>query len=122
MVEALASVALLAVGVVAAMSALSSMTRGEARLLEGERMQRLADEKLAEMVATGDFEFETQGNFEDRNESRYSWTASLEPSGVENVDIFRVEVVRANEDSGTGYTASQLVFIRPTTTQGGAGG
>jgi len=121
MIEALASIMLLAVGIVAAMSALGGMTKADGGMRESERMQRLADEKLQELLATGDWEFSTEGDFQDRNDSRYNWTATLEPSGIENLQVLAVTVSHANVRDDVGTQAYELIYVPPTTGAGGQG-
>jgi type II secretory pathway pseudopilin PulG len=113
MVEALAAVALLAVGIVASLSALGAMTRAEGGMRESERMQRLADQKLQELIATGDWQFLTEGDFSEQAENRYLWTSTLEPSGVENMEVLSVTITRANRRDDEGYQATQLLYIPP---------
>lgn len=113
MVEALASVFLLAVGILAGLGALNAMTKNEYGMRESERMQRLADEKLLELLATGDWQFMTEGDFTDRNENRYLWTATLEPTGVENLEVLSVTITRAAQRNDTGYQANQLLYVPP---------
>ena len=81
-------------------------------------MRRLADEKLHELVATGDFQIVTEGDFSDIGEARYAWTSALDPTGVENLDVLTVIVTRSSVRDDSGFEASQLLFIPPTTTGG----
>lgn len=118
LVEAIVSVALLAVGIVAALSAIGQMTKTEALVQEGERMRRLADEKLQELIATRDYETLTEGDFTERGENRYTWTSLLEPTGVENLEVVTVTVVRVDRRDDLGHEASQLIFIPPVATGG----
>jgi type II secretion system protein I len=118
LVEALASVALLAVGIVAAVGTLGRMAHSEALLQEKERMARLADEKLQELIGTGDFQTVTSGDFQERGESRYLWSAALEPTGVENLEVVTVTVARQDERGELESVASQLIFIPPVATGG----
>ena len=118
LVEAIVSVALLAVGIVAALSTIGQMTKTEGIVQEGERMRRLADEKLQELIATGDYETITEGDFTERGENRYNWTSALEPTGVENLESLTVTVVRVNRRDDSGYEASQLIYIPPVETGG----
>jgi type II secretion system protein I len=118
LVEALASVALLAVGIVAAVGTLGRMANSEALLQEKERMARLADEKLQELIGTGDFQTVTSGDFQERGENRYLWSAALEPTGIENLEVVTVTVARQDERGELESVASQLIFIPPVATGG----
>ena len=69
LLEALAAVVLLGIGIVAAMGANAQIIHNEDRARSIERMQRLAQEKLAELVATGQATVSTSGDFSDENVS-----------------------------------------------------
>lgn len=118
LVEVIVSVALLAVGIVAVLSTIGHMTKTEAMVQEGERMRRLADEKLQELIGTGDYVTLTDGDFSERGENRYTWTSALEPTGVESLESLTVTVVRVNRRDDLGYDASQLIYIPPVATGG----
>jgi len=118
LIEAIVSVALLAVGIVAALSAIGQMTKTEGIVQEGERMRRLADEKLQELIATGDYQTITEGDFTERGENRYSWSTVLDPTGVENLESLTVTVVHVNRRDDSGYKASQLIYVPPVATGG----
>lgn len=122
MIEALASVALLLVGIVAALGAIGQMTRAEAHLQESERMRRLADRKVAELIGTGDYQYITEGDFTDLGEDRYQFSVTIEPTGVEGLEVVTVLVTRVNRRNDPGYDASQLVYIPPETGGEGAAG
>lgn len=119
MVEALASVALLLVGIVAALSAIGSMTRAETFMREGERMRRLADQKVAELIATGDYQYVSDGDFTDLGEDRYQFSVALEPTGVEGLEVVIVTVTNVNRRNDPGHEATQLVYIPPVPAEGG---
>ena len=118
LVEALVSVVLLSVGIVAATATLGQMTKSEGYMQEGERMRRLADRKLQELVATGDYQFTTSGDFADLYEDRYAFTAALEPTGTEYLDALIVTVTRKDRRDDPGVDVSELIFIPPTSTGG----
>lgn len=122
MIEALASVALLLVGIVAALGAIGQMTRAEAHMQESERMRRLADQKVSELIGTGDYQYIAEGDFSELGEDRYQFSVSLEPTGVEGLEVVTVLVTRVNRRDDPGYEASQLVYIPPTTGGEGVGG
>ncbi|HRK23143.1 MAG TPA: type II secretion system protein [Fimbriimonadaceae bacterium] len=122
MIEALASVALLLVGIVAALGAIGQMTRAEAHLQESERMRRLADRKVAELIGTGDYQYITEGDFTDLGDDRYQFSVTIEPTGVEGLEVVTVLVTRVNRRNDPGYDASQLVYIPPETGGEGAAG
>jgi Tfp pilus assembly protein PilV len=107
LIEALVAVALTAIGVVAVMGGMGALTR-----VEKERMQRLAIDKYHELSATGD-RTTSNGDFSDRNETRYVWTAAVEPTGVENLDQLTVTVRLTGADREREEVVSGLVYQAP---------
>lgn len=102
LVEALAAVALIAVGVVAATKCLGGMAQARTRAADAEEMQRLAfrkyDEILAEQsLSTG----EASGDFADVGESRFTWQASRTALGIGNLDSLRIEVTTRGDPRQT---------------------
>lgn len=118
-VEALVAAALTAVGVAGTMKAIGSLTYGQAKLLEKQRMRRLAHEKFDELAATFDYQLATEGDFADRGESRYAWTASSETTGIENVVSLQV-IVQRTEGRELSESVEGLVYEEPQQS-GGAG-
>ncbi|HEY0866514.1 MAG TPA: prepilin-type N-terminal cleavage/methylation domain-containing protein [Fimbriimonas sp.] len=121
LVEALVAVALLAIGVVSTMSALGSMVRTEVGVRERERMLTLATAKLNELLATGDAQNAlASGDFQDYEEDRYSWSADVQPTGIENLNALTVTVERLN-DRDRSTTVEALMFTAPETGTGEEG-
>ncbi len=117
LVEAVVSTALLGVGIAASIAALGEMTRVESLVREREQMQRLALEKHAELVATGDYALgQLEGEFTGTGRDRYLWTATYEPTGVENLYRIVVTVGRAEGEDGPSETADGLLFVPPQET------
>lgn len=125
LIEAIVSVALVAVGVVSTMNALGAMTRSDRELRDRERMQRLAIQKYDELIGTGILTNASQsGDFKDRNIDTYTWKAEVIPSGVTNLDQIRVTVSNPDLDNGPTAEMDGLRYTAPTTstTTGTAGG
>jgi hypothetical protein len=122
LVEVIASTLVLSVGIVAGLGALSSMSRLEVRMREAETMNRLAAQKLDEILAIGNVTTAaTDGNFEDYGQPNYEWTLEVVPSGTENLDAIRVTVKpTTNADTAPEAQMSSLVFTSPNTTAGAA--
>jgi prepilin-type N-terminal cleavage/methylation domain-containing protein len=121
LVEALVSIALTGIGVAAVMGAIGSMTNAQTRLLDRERMQLLAVEKFDELVATGDFDFDSSGDFVDRGEDRYEWTSTVATTGIENLSHLRVVVRPQQDQAQLEVEVSGLVFDPPPATGDGLG-
>ncbi len=97
------------------------MQRAEARSRDQDLLQRLADEKYEEFVATqADLRAPSSGDFEDRGLSDIDWEAESEATGVENLQSITVKVQarRGSERDPVGQ-ASGLVYVPPAT-QGGS--
>lgn len=120
LVEVVVSVALLSVGIVGVLTGFSAVSRSEVRIRTIERVQRLAVLKYEELVATEQFDTaELSGDFEDVGERGVRWTATVEPSGVENLETLTVTVELENAPSNTPVGVMEgLVFNPPLTTGG----
>lgn len=116
LVEVMVAAAVLAIGVVAALGALGTLTSVDGKSRDTDRMVRLANEKLQELRATGELDLAPQsGNYENTADSRFAWAVEVEPSEVENLEIVRVTVHPANQDESAGFTITTLRFVPPET-------
>lgn len=122
MVEAIVSIALAGMGVAAVVGALGSINLAEANALEREHMQQLAIDKYDELVATGDYNTITSGDFQDRSEDSYDWSADVVTTGVEGLDELTVTVKRSAGDRDTEFTISGLIYAVNTSSTGTGGG
>jgi prepilin-type N-terminal cleavage/methylation domain-containing protein len=119
LVEAVASIALVGIGVTSAMGGLAAMAKTDRQIQEREVLQRLAVQKYEELIATGQFETaELNGDFTDRNIEEYEWAASVEPSGEENLEVITVTVNRVGDVEGPQASVDGLLFNPPI--EGGA--
>lgn len=117
LIEALAAVVLLGVGLVASLGALSAIRRSEYRAREAEVMLRLASDKYQELVATGQTTNPASGDFSDRNDQNYRWSLSIESSGVTDLNAVTVIVQpQSASDDGPRQQVSGLVYVPPATT------
>ncbi|MFN8218770.1 MAG: hypothetical protein U0S12_01380 [Fimbriimonadales bacterium] len=122
MVEALMAVVLTGVGVAGALNGISSMTHARARMTEKEAMLRLAHEKFEELESTGEYLTVTNGDFQDRGETRYAWSTSTETTGVDNLTRLTVTVTLSDETHrSASESVTGLLFEEPQATTGGAG-
>jgi type II secretory pathway pseudopilin PulG len=121
LVEVVAATLVLLVGIVAGLGALSSMSNTEVRMREAETMNRLAAQKLDEILAVGNVTTAaTDGNFDDYGVSGYEWQLEVVPTGTENLDAVRVKVKPENNaDRKPEAEISSLVFTSPNTVTGG---
>jgi type II secretion system protein I len=123
LIEALVAVALLTGGIVAVLGSLGAMARTEARFRDQEQMQRLAVQKLDELVATIDVGAASEsGDFKDQGEDRFVWSSDVGVTGVENLTAVTV-TVRHTGSSETGSPdakVTSLVYLPPATDTGAA--
>jgi prepilin-type N-terminal cleavage/methylation domain-containing protein len=119
-IEALVSIALAGIGIASAVGAMGAMTKSEANALEKERMQRLAVDKYEELVATSEYNTLKSGDFVDRGETDFAWSAEVQTTGVEGLDQLQL-TVRRNTGREAEITITGLVYAttQSTTTSGG---
>lgn len=131
LIEALASVTILGLGIASVVGGLGSVSKTESRMKKIEAMTQLAQHKFDELVATSTSlsSASTQsGDFTDENNSEYLWSAQVEDSGVTNLEALTITVTLANDSSKAAPTGvvSGLVYVPPvatttTSTTGGGG-
>lgn len=103
------------------MAALGEMTRVETLVRERELMLRLAAEKHAELIGTGDYALgQLEGEFAGPGRDGYSWSATYEPSGVENLYRIVVTTARTRGESGPSESVDRLLFVPPQEAGAGA--
>jgi len=120
LIEALASVVLLGVGIAGVVSSLGAMSRVESRMKKVEAMTRLAQHKFDELVATSTTMTSgaTQnGDFSDQNNSDYLWSCDIEDTGITNLEAVTVTVTLANDTSQGAPIGkvSTLLYVAPPT-------
>lgn len=117
LVEALVAITLTAIGVAAALQGIAALSKGQSLMMEKERMQRLAVQKLEELVATGDLN-NVGGTFEEQNETRYVWEAQINTTGIENLSEVVVTVSKTDAgDESRQETVATLAYEEPITTE-----
>ncbi len=124
LLEVMVATVVLAVGVSMALGAIGSMTSTETRARDVERMNRLAVEKLHEILAVGNVTSQqTEGTFEDYGEPDMRWTMEVVPSGTNDVNAVRLTVEKnSSKNNDPKAEVSGLVFASPNATNGGLGG
>ncbi len=133
LIEALASVTILGLGIAAVVGGLGAVARTETRTRQIEAMTRLAQHKFDELVATstslGSSTIQN-GDFSDQNNSDYSWSAQVEDTGITNLEALTVTVTPSSDTSSKAPTGivTGLIYVAPaattttTATPGRAGG
>lgn len=118
LVEALVAVVILSVGIVAVMASLGAMAKTEAKLRTKEVMQRLAERKYEELVATStNLATPQSGDFQDWNEKRFTWSTAVDTTGVDNLNAITLTVSPASGGSDSDkIKVVGLVYIPPSTT------
>lgn len=114
LIEALVALVLAGGGIAALVSSMGVMQRSEARILLAEKMQRLAVEKLDEIVATQDTNAQS-GDFQDRGENGFSWTVTDDTTSVENLEKITVQVKKDGDETAV-QTVETLIYRPPATT------
>lgn len=119
LIEAVAAVALVGIGVASAMGGLAAMAKTDRQLVEREAMQKLAVQKYDEIISTGQIDTaELSGDFSEQNNDDYEWSATVEPSGEENLEILSVTVTKVGDPDGPQSSVDGMLFRPPI--QGGA--
>ncbi|MEQ1823753.1 MAG: prepilin-type N-terminal cleavage/methylation domain-containing protein [Fimbriimonadaceae bacterium] len=119
-IEALVSIALAGIGIASVVGAMGAMTKTEANAIEKEKMQRLAVDKYEELVATNDYDSVTTGDFEDRGEPDFAWSAEVQTTGVEGLDQLQLTVRRSTgREAEISITGLVYAPTQSTTTGGG---
>jgi prepilin-type N-terminal cleavage/methylation domain-containing protein len=119
LLEALAAVALLGIGIVATTSSFGALIRNEDRARMTEKMQGLAEAKLAELQALGTATTSANGDFTEEGEPDYTWSLEANTSGVTDLDAVKITVT--HENGGETAKIDTLVYVPPqtSTTAGG---
>jgi type II secretion system protein I len=118
LIEVLVAIVLVAVGVTGTLGALSAMAQSKVRLQQSQLMQKLANDKLAEVIATGDaFNGAASGTFDSAGAENMTWSSEDASTGVENLDAITVTVKKDDRE----VSASTLYYRAPATTGTGSG-
>ena len=123
LIEAMAAVVLLGIGIAGAMGAIATITRNESAARQTERMQSMAQAKLAELVATGQATTSTNGDFAEEGQPDYTWNLETGTSGI--TDLNTVSLTVQQGDSTQSARLDTLVYVPPVatgTTAAGTGG
>jgi Tfp pilus assembly protein PilV len=121
LIEALASVVLIAVGYTATISCLGAFSRAQARSFDHDRMESLALQKYDELIGMSELQSGTdQGDFQDVGETRFTWRAERVPLGIGNLDSIQIDVAPQGGDFSKGVTVQGLICRPVTSSTGGS--
>ena len=119
LIEVLVAIVLVAIGVTGTLGALSAMAQSKVRLQQSQLMQKLANDKLAEVIATGDvFNGTASGTFDSPGAENMTWSSEDGSTGVENLDAITVTVKKDDRE----VSASTLYYRAPATAGTGSAG
>jgi len=121
LIEALASVTILGLGIASVLSGLGAMSKVESRMRKVEEMTRLAQHKYDELVATSTSMTagaSQSGDFSDENNSEYLWNCDIADTGVTNLEAVTVTVTLVNDTSASAPVGkvSTLLYVPATST------
>lgn len=117
------STAVLAVGIVAVIGGYTNLARNQRIVFENERMQRLALDKYEELVATEAVQAQSlNGDFADRGDDRYLWSASVTPTSTTNLSTLTVTVTPRNDSTSPGSVLNGIIYQQPQTITGSSTG
>ncbi len=114
LLEVLVAITLVGIGVAGSMGAMSSISKNQVRVIETERMERLAADKLAELISTGEaFNGDGSGSFDGgRDTQDMTWKSLDEPTGTENLDVITITVTKGDRE----VSVSTLRYRAPANT------
>ena len=116
--EVLAAIVLLTVGVIALSNAMAGLARAENVMVDSDKVNRLAKQKLDELVASGDFST-TSGSF-DQPSDNFDWTLTQSDTGVTDLTGYSVKVKDHTGNVAREGYAETLVYLSTQTTTGAA--
>lgn len=119
LIEAMAAVVLLGIGIVGAMGANAQIIQNETRARRSERLQSLGRAKLAELVATGQAAISSNGDFTDQQEPTVTWSLEVGTSGITDLNTLKLTVQESGASNPIRLDTLQYVPPQTTTTSTG---
>jgi len=119
LIESLASITILTIGIVAVISCLGAASRTESRIRQMTIMTDMARHEYDELIATNTSLSQSQsGDFTEENNTSYKWSADVEQTGVTNLVALTVTVSSATDTSANAVTGhvTGLLYQSPNTT------
>lgn len=112
----LVAIVIVGMAIVASVSSLGRLTSSFRRSQETEVIQRLAQEKFDEIVATGDWQTVSEGTFEGDRYAGFSWESETETTTIAGVQYLRVTVTHTVDQRQDTSYAEGLVYLPATST------
>jgi Tfp pilus assembly protein PilV len=110
LIEAIASVLLIAIGIVVLVDGLNAFGRSQTRALDAEKMQLLALRKYDEIAAMGALPSgQASGDFADAGEPDFKWTAERATTGTGNLDTVQIDIERKSSQLSQPYEIQGLI-------------
>ncbi|MFM9873601.1 MAG: prepilin-type N-terminal cleavage/methylation domain-containing protein [Fimbriimonadaceae bacterium] len=118
-VEVLVAIFVLAVGITGLVGSIAGLTRAESAVSERDLIDRISHEKLDELVATGTWQSQAGGSFDDTRYSNYTWSIEEVNVGITNLTGLKLTVT--SQDKGE-TTLSTIIYTPPAATGTGTAG
>jgi len=118
LVEVLIATFMLAVAITAMMGAITGLTRAERAVAEKDFIDKIAHEKLEEVVATQAWVSQSGGSFDDERLRDYTWSIEEVNVGIDTLTGIQLTV----SSVGKGNTIVSTVVYTPAAATDGAGG
>jgi hypothetical protein len=96
------AVVLLGLAVSALVGGLGSLTNSYRRTIERDTLVQLANEKLDELIGTGEWSSASEGGFEGDRYANYEWVLETETTTIEGLEYLKLTVTKTGpggEDS-----------------------
>ncbi len=116
LVEVLVAIVLVGIALTATLGAIGSLTASFRRSVELENLQRLANEKLDEVLATGEWQTASEGGFEGDLYEDYTWSIETETTTVAGLEYVRLTVTRNFAGREDSTFVEGLAYLAETTT------
>ena len=123
LIEALVAIVLVGTAIVAAVGGLASLTQAFRRSVEREEIQRLATQKLDELIATGEWATVSDGTFDEEQFEDFTWALATETTGIEGLEYVQLTVTLERAGRTDTDVAESLAYrTTATTVPGGTDG
>lgn len=102
LIEVLVAVVLIGIAITSLVGGLGSLTNSYRRTVERDTLVRLANEKLDELIGTGEWTSVSEGEFEGDRYANFEWALESETTTIEGLEYVKLTVTKtgpAGEDS-----------------------
>lgn len=118
-VEVLVAILVLAIGITGLVGSIAGLTRAESAIAQRDLIDRIAHEKLDELVATGTWQSQAGGSFDDPRYDDYTW--SIEEINVGVTNLIGLELTVSSQNKGE-VILNTIVYTPPAATGTGTEG